>query len=38
LFLEAVRTKHFQNAIDAEIEAPIKVYIAGAAFRNKKDA
>jgi len=38
LFLEAVRrTKHFQNAID-EDEAPIKVYIAGAAFRNKKDA
>lgn len=35
--LEAVRKiKAFENATNAEIEAPMKVYLAGAAFRKKK--
>jgi hypothetical protein len=34
--LEAVRkVKAFENATNAEIEAPMKVYLAGAAFRKK---
>lgn len=35
--LEAVRKiKAFKNATNAEVEAPMKIYLAGAAFRKKK--
>jgi len=35
--LEAVRKiKAFENATNSEIEGPMKIYLAGAAFRKKK--
>jgi len=34
--LEAVRKiKAFENATNSEIEGPMKIYLAGAAFRKK---
>jgi hypothetical protein len=36
-FLEAIKKiKSFQDMPNSDIETPIKIYLAGAAFRKKK--